>query len=79
MKPPRLLLFILPLIAASASARTLHGSASAGKTGDGSSWGSPYKTLQEALMRVESGETILIAEGTYKANELRRGVCPIAI
>jgi hypothetical protein len=48
---------------------TIYVDASASPGGDGASWGTAYKYLQDALADAISGDTMYVAEGTYKPDE----------
>ncbi|MHC4676184.1 MAG: LamG-like jellyroll fold domain-containing protein [Planctomycetota bacterium] len=48
---------------------TMFVDASASFGGDGESWGTAYKYLQDALAGTISGDTIYVAEGTYKPDQ----------
>jgi hypothetical protein len=59
------LLALLVLGAAPAAAATWYVDAAVAASGNGTSWGSAFKTIQEGLVAAASGETVEVAGGTY--------------
>ncbi len=60
-------LLLLLLCASSVTGQIIYVDAGASPGGDGSSWGTAYKYLQDALYKPPSGgDQIWVAEGTYK-------------
>ena len=50
-------------------AKTIYVDDSASQGGDGTSWLTAHKYLQDALAVAESGDEIWVAEGTYKPDQ----------
>lgn len=72
-------LFVLTILSTaicvtmSASAATWYVDGSVAATGDGTSWGTAFKTIQQGVDTAVAGETVIVAEGIYVANILFRG------
>ncbi|MDP0501121.1 MAG: hypothetical protein Q7P63_13585 [Verrucomicrobiota bacterium JB022] len=55
----------LALLATAGHARIIHVNQAAEPGGDGTSWGSAYRYLQNALQQLQAGDEVWIAQGTY--------------
>ncbi len=60
-----LLLVLLPL---HAGATTWYVDASVPQSGDGTTWESAFKKVQEGIIAASNGDTVIVAEGTYVEN-----------
>ena len=71
--------FLLAILSAavcvmmSASAATWYVDGSVATSGDGTSWETAFKTIQQGVDTAVAGETVIVAEGVYVANILFRG------
>ena len=61
--------FLAGMWPAAAVAATIYVNADASTGGDGDSWATALKYLQDALNDAESGDEIWVAEGTYKPDQ----------
>ena len=57
------------LFAVTSKAKTIYVDDNASAGGDGASWASAHKYLQDALASAEYGDEIWVAEGTYKPDQ----------
>lgn len=57
------------LFALTSKAKTIYVDDNASANGDGTSWASAHKYLQDALASAEYGDEIWVAEGTYKPDQ----------
>src|SRR5690606_4998766 len=69
----RLLLLVLALCAASVSPadaqRVIYVDTDAAPGGDGASWATAFRDLQNALAVAEAGDVVWVAEGTYRPGD----------
>ena len=63
--------FLVGMASAIAAGGTIYVDADASPGGDGASWGTAYKYLQDALAAAVDGNDIWVAEGTYKPGPSR--------
>jgi hypothetical protein len=68
MKAFKLIFGLLAMIQV-ASAKIIYVDDDASAGGDGSSWSSAHKYLQDALAISEAGDEVWVAEGTYKPDQ----------
>ena len=64
-----ILFFSFLVISFSVFSKNYYVDSSAGGTNDGSSWVNAYDSLYKAFDKAVSGDTVLVAEGTYKVSQ----------
>jgi hypothetical protein len=62
-------IFLAGMWCATAAGAVVYVDADASAGGDGTSWGTAYKYLQDGLADASSGDDIWVAEGTYKPDQ----------
>jgi hypothetical protein len=66
----RFIVFVLPLVAffSALHAATFYVDASVGASGDGTSWATAFKRIQEGIDAASDGDAVIVAEGNYPEN-----------
>ncbi len=74
MKSRLLLSILVFFLVQNISAQIIYVNMNASGTNDGSNWANAYVDLQDALSAATSGDTIVVASGTYKPSSTDRSV-----